>query len=199
MSGKRRLIFTVPKGPETHYRDIQGGYVGKIWAPLFHAYGYYLPKSAFDDRQSMAQRDKDLTANSYSALQTVIIQNLTLIPLGGKAVLLNLVGSVLWAESESLFAYWDGHVTFGSSHMMAHFCGYSLATILLKKKTRTVWSLPMVAMAVFTFAQYFSWWRRDGFAVCSPLNRMYVDHRTDHLAHVGGIVAGVLTAWLSQR
>ena len=83
--------------------------------------------------------------------------------------------------------------------MMAHFCGYSLATILLKRKLSiSIWSLPMVVMAVDIFVEFFGAWRQDGFAVCSPVNRMFVNHRVDHFAHMGGIVAGVLTAWLTR-
>ena len=191
---RRALIFNVAPGKELHYRKIKGGYVGKRWAPLFHAYGYYLPRATEEHPDAV---DKRLTFFSEEALKQVLYQNLIMLPLGVNAVLFNMIGSVLWAESESYFAYWDGYVSFGSSHLTAHWIGYGLATLLIKKGL-TIWTLPLLLWAVKILYEFFTAWKHDGYHVTSDKsNRGHF--RTDHLAHMGGVVAGALSAWVTRK
>ena len=189
---RRALVFNVPPGREVHYSKIKGEYIGKLYAPLFHAYGYYLP---LDGEEDPVGTDKHLKEISKEGLRLVLYENLLLLPLGVNAVLFNIIGSVLWAESESYFAYWDGHVSFGSSHMTGHWIGYSFATLMLKKGL-SFWTLPLLLFAVKHFFDFFSLWKHDGFKVTGEL---VSDFRTDHLAHMGGVVAGALTAWVTRK
>ena len=197
---RRALVFTVPQGRELHYLKIKphtgehGDYVGRRWAPFFHAYGYYLPR---EGNRNPEELDTSLKRKSKHALEHALYENLVMLPLGVNAVLFNMIGSVLWAESESYFAYWDGHVSFGSSHLTAHWIGYGLATLLIKKGL-TIWTLPLLLWAIRTLIEFFFMWKNDGFKVTSANDGMS-DFRTDHLAHMGGIVAGVLTAWVTRK
>ena len=116
----RRLIFTVPSGDETHYWKIKGGKeetVGKVWAPLFHAYSYYLPKAKVPQRL-WKRVDDNLTAASIGNLKHALMNMMFLAPMGPNRMIMNLLGSVGFAELESTFAYLDGNVSFGSSHTM---------------------------------------------------------------------------------
>ena len=129
-------------------------------------------------------------------MKYVLYENLVMLPLGVNAVLFNMIGSVLWAESESYFAYWDGHVSFGSSHMAGHWIGYGLATLMLKKGL-SFWTLPLLLWAVKVLYDFVGMWRHDDYHVTSKDTTS--DFRTDHLAHMGGVVAGALTAWVTRK
>ena len=191
---RRALVFNVPKGRETHYSKIKGEYLGRRWAPFFHAYGYYLPREGDRNPKNV---DLSLKRRSKHALERVLYRNLVMLPLGVNAVLFNMIGSVLWAESESYFAYWDGHVSFGSSHLTAHWAGYGLATLWIKKGL-TIWTLPLLLWALELFIEFFFMWKNDGFKIASDFDDMSA-FRTDHLAHMGGIVAGGITALLTKN
>ena len=194
---RRSLIFTVPPGKELHYSKIQGEILGKVWAPLFHAYGYYLPKANVP-AEDQAYVNVELTENSEKALVTGALEHLLLwVALGRNPALISLIGGVVWAESESLFAYWDGHVTFGSSHVSAHCIGYGLTSIFMKKGF-SKWSLPFILVAATILTDFLGVWASDGFAVTSDKPHG-LPHRVDHLAHIGGIVVGMLTAWLTKN
>ena len=193
---RRALVFTVPQGRELHYLAFHGEYLGRRWAPFFHAYGYYLPKInvPISDEDHV---DHVLKEQSKSALKTngkLLI--LLLLALGRNRALIGLIGGILWAEMESGFAYWDGHVTFGSSHVISHSCGYGIVSMMLQKKL-TIWMLPFLIYSVPLFYEFVGWWKRDGFGVVGSA-RGY-QHRTDHLAHIGGIVAGGITALLTKN
>ena len=113
---RRRLLFTVPPGDEMHYWKIKGGKeetVGKVWAPLFHAYSYYLPKAKVPKRL-WKRVDDNLTAASIGNLKHALMNMMFLAPMGPNRMIMNLLGSVGFAELESTFAYLDGHVSFGS-------------------------------------------------------------------------------------
>ena len=194
--GSRALVFSVPKGLEEHYSKINGKYVGRIWAPFFHAYGYYLPtiNIPLSDQDRV---DNELKEQSLEQLRANGIQLMLLwLALGGNRALIGLIGGILFAEMESYFAYWDGHVTFGSSHVIAHSIGYGLVSMMLQKKL-TVWMLPFVIFTTPIFFGFVSWWARDNFNVVGEA-RGY-PHRIDHLAHIGGIVAGAITALLTKN
>ena len=126
---RRRLVFTIPKDVETHYSEIKGEYIGKIWNPLYHAYSYYLPAESSHENVRKSDND-ELTGKSIRNLKVAMASMILLSPMGTNAMLINVLGSVLWAESESIFAKWDGHVSFGSSHLMAHTWGFGIAAIL---------------------------------------------------------------------
>ena len=130
---RRRLIFTVPPGDETHYWKIKGGKentVGKVWAPLFHAYSYYLPKDKIPQRL-WKRVDDNLTAASIGNLKHALMNMMFLAPMGPNRMIMNLLGSVGFAELESGFAYLDGNVSFGSSHTMGHTWGFGLVSLVL--------------------------------------------------------------------
>ena len=96
----RRLIFTVPSGDETHYWKIKGGKeetVGKVWAPLFHAYSYYLPKDKVPQRL-WKRVDDNLTAASIGNLKHALMNMMFLAPMGPNRMIMNLLGSVGFAE-----------------------------------------------------------------------------------------------------
>ena len=208
---RRALVFTVPKGLEEHYLNIKpryaipqyglglegskhGMYVGRIWAPFFHAYGYYLPTINVLDTDRV---DNELKEQSLDSLRANGIQLMLLwLALGGNRALIGLIGGILFAEMESYFAYWDGHVTFGSSHVIAHSIGYGLVSMMLQKKL-TIWMLPFVIFTTPIFFGFVSWWARDNFNVVGEA-RGY-PHRIDHLAHIGGMVAGAITALLTKN
>ena len=118
---RRALIFTVPKGKEIHYSKIQGPIIGSVWAPLYHSYGYYMPANTSRDPDG---ENTTLKLNSKLGLGSALLTVLTCAAFGVKPLIRAAVGGVLWAESESAFATWDGHVTFGSSHVSAHAGGF---------------------------------------------------------------------------
>ena len=125
-------------------------------------------------------------------------------PMGTNAMLINVLGSVLWAESESIFAKWDGHVSFGSSHLMAHTWGFGIAAILKmlwNLKRFRWWLLSLVPFALASLGGiggFVKWWAEDGFGVVSDV-RPFGLHRTDHMAHMGGIVVGVVNGLLNSN
>ena len=197
---RRRLIFDVPPGHELHYSKIppNTGYLGSRWAPLFHAYGYYIPTANVTvDRQ--AGVNHLLIENSKSGLLIAAVLNLFLwLGLDANSALISVTGGLLWAELESAFAYWDGHVTFGSSQVSAFATGYGLTSIFMKKRF-SWWNLPFIALAAPTLYVFLRDWAKDGFAVVSKETYCCTPHRIDHLAHIGGMVAGLTTAWLTKN
>ena len=220
---RRALVFTVPKGKEEHYLRIPRRYalpprfaipgleahfkfstqmyVGRRWAPFFHAYGYYLPTINVPLR-IQDHINKKLKEQSLDSLRATGIQLMLLwLALGGNRALIGLIGGILFAEMESYFAYWDGHVTFGSSHVTAHSIGYGLVSMMLQKKL-TIWMLPFLIYTTPLFYTFVTWWARDGFKVVgSGIYRPggHSLHRVDHLAHIGGMVAGAITALLTKN
>ena len=196
-TNRRALVFTVPQGRELHYLKFKGEYLGRRWAPFFHAYGYYLPTvNVLSDRDGV---DRDLKRQSADNLINNGIEHLLLwLALGGNRALIGLIGGILWAEMESAFAYWDGHVTFGSSHVTAHFIGYGIVSMMMQKRL-TIWMLPFVTFNVLNLKFFIEKWWQDGFAVVSKVNAPGIQHRTDHLAHIGGLVAGGITALVTKN
>jgi len=195
---RRALVFSVPKGLEEHYSKINGKYVGTIWAPFFHAYGYYLPTinvpSSHQDHINKKLKEQSLDSLRATGIQLMLLW----LALGGNRALIGLIGGILFAEMESYFAYWDGHVTFGSSHVMAHSIGYGLVSMMLQKKL-TMWMLPFVIFSTPTFYNFVTMWAADDFNVVSKGSVGDIWHRIDHVAHIGGIVAGAITALLTKN
>jgi hypothetical protein len=198
---RRALIFDVPPGRELHYSKIHGEYLGTRWAPLFHAYGYYLPITNVPFGERSQVHDVLERNSKFVALETFLVHP-TLLYLAFKdlnPVLFGLIGGVVWAEVESYFAYWDGHVTFGSSHVTAHLAGYGLTKILMKRfKGFSWWMILYIAYCLFIVFTFARQWGHDGFAVTGEENNPDYPHRIDHLAHIGGLLAGAFTAWLTS-
>ena len=134
---RRALVFDVPKGKEMHYSKIKGPILGYVWAPLYHGYGYYMPANTSSDP---VNDDITLKRNSKLNLRDNLLTVLSCAAFGVKPLIQVAIGAVLWAELESAFATWDGHVTFGSSHLGAHAMGFyiwSAIRTLLKGKFTT--------------------------------------------------------------
>ena len=192
---RRALIFTVPKGKEVHYSKIKGPIIGSVWAPLYHSYSYYMPANTSRDPDG---ENTTLKLNSKLGLGSALLTVLTCAAFGVKPLIRAAVGGVLWAESESAFATWDGHVTFGSSHVSAHAGGFfvwSAIRELLKGKYSTSRLLVLAALSVFSLPEILvdlDMWAGDGFG---PVGSFHI-HRVDHVAHIGGILTGFLNAHL---
>ena len=124
---RRALIFAVPKGKETHYSKIQGPIIGSVWAPLYHAYGYYMPGNTSPDAIHENARLKE---NSKDGLMAALATVLSCAVFGVKPLIRAAVGGVLWSEFESAFATWDGHVTFGSSQLDSHAAAFYVFSAL---------------------------------------------------------------------
>ena len=197
---RRALVFTVPKRNEVHYSKIQGPILGRVWAPLYHAYGYYMPSVSSTDP---VNDDITLKRNSILNLRDSFITILSCAAFGIKPLIQVAIGAVMWAEFESAFATWDGHVTFGSSHLGAHAMGFyiwSAVRILLKGKFTTArlpFFLLVAGLSYFSVPAFFEFvgqWIRDDF---SPVGEFHL-HRMDHVAHIGGILTGFLNAHFLQ-
>ena len=191
---RRELLFNVPPGNERPYWLIPSEHlVGRVYAPLYHGYGYYMDARVFtpDSKQHI---DEKLTRQTYGGLlDSAILHALSL--LWGQRSALKLVGtSVLFAELESYFAVnVENSVSFGSSHLSATAQGYILAKWLQSKK-RSMWQdLAMLyALALSGYMGYL--WAQDGFAATGEIRKSLV-HRVDHVAHIGGLLTGVLSAY----
>ena len=57
---RRKLLFDIPKGPEVPYWKIKGRILGEVWAPLYHAYSYYMPASAPRVNRDIEWHDRKL-------------------------------------------------------------------------------------------------------------------------------------------
>ena len=199
---RRRLVkdarFGIADGPEEHYLDIRargGKIVGKVDAPLFHSYTYYMPENPDKEYRFPHNDDgwfKDhLTSMAYMA--TFV---------GPSHAVACFLGMYTWAETESLFArYVANAVTFGRSHVDFFICGYGLGVV-----GQT--SLPTSLLAAWYYGfqddlsvwEGFLWWQRDGFPLVSSLNSSAYSFRVDHFAHIGGIVAGFfLSRYVSRN
>ena len=204
---RRRLLFNVPPGKEQHYSKIQGRILGSVWAPIYHSYGYYMPANAFPpgERDDL---DKMLTRNSWDGVKFVVIQVLPNILFGWPAVWRSVVGGLIWAESESLFATWDGHVTFGSSHVAAHLSGFYLysAISFLFSSTHIINKIIVVLVGYFASSfeilqDFLGAWYRDDFGAVSKYElgdkKGSLGHRIDNVAHIGGILTGMINAYFA--
>ena len=200
---RRRLIFNIPPGKEEHYSKIQGGILGPVWAPLYHSYSYYMPANNvrqphFLINQSLWNRS---TEGAWFALFAVLVTGV----FGWNALIRAAVGSVVWSEAESVFATWDGHVTFGTSHITAHAGGFFLFSavreILTSKKLSWLRIL-LLGLSFVTLPDlivFVGIWVRDGFSPVSvPVSKGMV-HRIDNVAHIGGILTGFLNAYFLKN
>ena len=189
---RRRLLFNIPKGREKPYWEIPEEYlVGRVWAPIYHGYGYYMDSRGFQDPETM---DQFLKKQSRIALaDTTLHHALTYLAWGPRSAL-KLVGtSVLFAELES---YWAVHqekaVSFGSSHTSAAATGYNLTRWVLAKR-KTIWQHIAALYSLLPLSLFVLMWVHDGFGVTGSVRKY---HRVDHVAHIGGVVVGALSASL---
>jgi hypothetical protein len=200
---RRRLIFNVPPGNEQHYSRIQGRILGSVWAPIYHGYGYYMPASVFPPREH-ADVNSRLTDASWNNLKSVFISMLPMILFGWPALWRSVVGGLIWAESESLFATWDGHLSFGSSHVGAHLSGFYLYSTIRTLFSSTDWFYKIFVVLVGYFVAWdhiqdmVGAWIRDDFGPVSKYvhgdRKGPLGHRVDHVAHIGGLVTGMINA-----
>jgi hypothetical protein len=200
---RRRLIFNVPPGKEQHYSKIDGRILGSVWAPIYHSYGYYMAATAFPPGDG-DDVDMRLKRNSWDGLKGTFFSLLPNILFGWPAFWRSIVGSLIWAESESLFATWDGHVTFGTSHVTAHLAGFYLYSAIrsLFSSTHILGKIFVVLLGYFTvwdvITDYVGAWMRDDFAPVSKYEHgdrvRTLGHRIDHVAHIGGILTGMINA-----
>ena len=196
----RRLVkdarFGIADGPEEHYLDIRargGKIVGKVDAPLFHSYTYYMPYDP--DKDYHFPHNDGWFKDHLTELAKMAAF------VGPSHAVACFLGMYTWAETESLFArYVAKAVTFGRSHVDFFICGYGLGLV---GKT----SLPTSLLAAWYYGlnpdvsvwEAFLWWQRDGFALVSP-SAYLGSHRVDHFAHIGGIVAGFfLSRYVSRN
>jgi len=201
---RRKLLFDIPKGPEVPYWKIKGRIVGEVWAPLYHAYSYYMPASARTvNKPGMVDFwDRKLKKLTRDNLQFCAYLSLPWLLVGWKPFLKLLAGGIVWSELESMFSYWDSNgdvVSFGSSHFMFYAIGYLYGQMWVRRKKKyDTQMLFMFAGSAFlgydTLYPAFFQWREAGYKATDPLEFLDEEHampfRTDHVAHVGGFLAG---------
>ena len=198
---RRRLVFDVPKGKEQHYSEIPKGHLlGSVNAPLFHSYSYYMPAAAFAPSLHK-EVDEKLKLQTWVNYKQNALLMLPILLFGWKSVWRSIVGGLVWAESESAFASWDGHVTFGSSHISGHLVGftlYSAIRLLFNNKASMPFKMLIGVLGLVTgswqTAYFFlsQWAGHDNFSAVGDWGFI---HRVDNVAHVGGILTGMLNAF----
>ena len=203
---RRKLLFDIPKGPEVPYWKIKGRIIGEVWAPIYHAYSYYMPAKHFRDKGDSDDRidviDRGMKRHSRDSLQFCAYLSLPWLLVGWKPFLKLLVGGIAWSELESMFSYWDSNgdvVSFGSSHFMFYAIGYLYGQMWVRRKKKyDTQMLVMFAASAFlaydTLYPAFFQWKEAGYKATDSLESLddiYANHfRTDHVAHVGGFLAG---------
>ncbi len=198
---RRKLLFDLPKGPEVPYWKIKGRIVGEVWAPLYHAYSYYMPASArtVNNPGMVEFYDRKLKKLTRDNLQFCAYLSLPWLLVGWKPFLKLLAGGIVWSELESMFSYWDSNgdvVSFGSSHFMFYAIGYLYGQIWVRRKKWDTQMLVMGAGSAFlaydTLYPAFFQWKEAGYKATDPLESLNegMPFRTDHAAHVGGFLAG---------
>jgi hypothetical protein len=193
---RRRLIFNVPAGKEQHYSKIKGSIAGRVWAPLYHGYGYYLPASLADKWDDA--RMKQASINNAIKAAVLVATNAAF---GWKSMAKAGVGGIVWAEAESIFATWDGHVTFGTSHIMGHAAGFFLVNAIREMLARkSSWKrISFIAvlgyLSVDIVYDFVKVWARGGF---SPVSGSKLPHRVDNVAHIGGLLTGALNGYYAS-
>jgi len=211
---RRKLLFDIPKGPEVPYWKIKGRIIGEVWAPIYHAYSYYMPASARTVNRdpeglsrsydvSVERWDRKMKRLTRDNLQFCAYLSLPWLLVGWKPFLKLLVGGIAWSELESMFSYWDSNgdvVSFGSSHFMFYAIGYLYGQMWVRRKKKyDTQMLVMFAASAFlaydTLYPAFFQWKEAGYKATDPLETLDDIHydwpfRTDHAAHVGGFLAG---------
>ena len=192
---RRKLIFNIPRGAERPYWQIPDQFLlGKVWAPIYHGYGYYI-----DGR--LIQRTHGVTAQSvhnqlslqaqYGLAESALIHALSF-AWGTKSALKLAATSVLFSELESYWAvHMENAVSFGSSHSIATAAGHILTKFMQTKKPTWLQILAVI-IAAFESGTYLLFWAKDGFKAVGELGKI---HRVDHVAHIGGMITGALSAY----
>ena len=200
---RRRLVkdarFGIPDGPEEHYRDIRarGGKIrGKVEAPLFHSYTYYMPENSDVSEEQWTNFDNQ-PSYFWDVFKAQMLELAKITALVGPShAAACFIGMYVFAESESLFAYYIAKaVTFGSSHVDFFIHGYCLGLVSTPKTSKFTACLltwlngPDVANEVWH-------WADAGFALFR--SGPYL-HRIDNLSHIGGLIAGFFWARYVSR
>jgi hypothetical protein len=201
---RRRLVFDVPKGKEQHYSEIPANEIlGSVTAPLYHSYSYYMPSKAFPPSQ-WREVDEKLKLQTWINYKQVALLMLPILLFGWTSVWRSLVGGVAWAEAESMFATWDGHVTFGPSHVSGHLVGFTMykfirlifsskGSMAFKFLTGVLGLLAGTWQTAYRF--YHIWADHSNFGAVGDPGLI---HRVDNVAHIGGILTGMLNAHYTQ-
>jgi hypothetical protein len=197
---RRRLVFEVPKGKEQHYSEIPKGHLlGSVNAPLFHSYSYYMPAAAFAPSLHK-EVDEKLKLQTWINYKQNALLMLPILLFGWTSVWRSIVGGVAWAEAESMFASWDGHVTFGSSHVSGHLVGFTLykfIRLIFSSKGSIAFKtlIGVLGLLVGTWKTayrfYHIWAAHSNFGAVGDVGLI---HRVDNVAHIGGILTGMINA-----
>ena len=195
---RRKLLFNIPPGNEKPYWQIPPQFLlGKVWAPIYHGYGYYIDGRTIVPSAGVTVQSvhNQLTTQAQVGLaETTLIHALSL-AWGTKSALKLAATSVLFSEFESYWAvHMEDSVSFGSSHSLATATGHILMNFLLTKKP-TVFQYITVIAATLQLGQFSFLWFKDGFMPVGATGKLNPYHRVDHVAHIGGMLTGALSAY----
>ena len=210
---RRRLVFDVPEGREVAYWKIPKEQIlGYVWAPFYANWAYHLPTynvpQADRARVDFLLKTSAWTTNILNLLYTAPWLYLRKF----KTFFTIFGGGVLWVELESMFSNWDSEgkaVTFGGSGYTNYAVGFMLGWGYRhfgwwKKLSGFKFVgiiIAMLATANLAFSSLRSW-AKSGFKafvsedVMKATNQFkLVPHRMDNVAHVGGLVLGLIAAY----
>ena len=192
---RRKLLFNIPPGNEKPYWQIPPQFLlGKVWAPIYHGYGYYIDGRTIVPSAGVTVQSvhNQLTTQAQVGLaETTLIHALSL-AWGTKSALKLAATSVLFSELESYWAvHMENAVSFGSSHSIATAAGHILLKFMLTKKP-TWLQIFAAVVASFQFGTFGFMWIKHGFKAVGPAGKI---HRMDHVAHIGGMLTGALSAY----
>ena len=195
---RRKLLFNIPPGNERPYWQIPPQYLlGKVWAPIYHGYGYYMDGRMIQPSFGVTAQSvhNKLATQAQLGLAETTIFHLMALAWGYKSALKLAATSVLFSEFESYWAvHMEDSVSFGSSHSLATATGHILMSFFLTKKP-TVFQIITVIAATFNFGTFGYMWFQDGLKAVGPTGKVNPYHRVDHVAHIGGMLAGALSSY----
>ena len=193
---RRKLIFNIPPGNERPYWQIPPQYLlGKVWAPIYHGYGYYMDGRLIQPSVGVTAQsvDKKLTLQAQLGLLETVLRHALSFAWGTKSALKLAATSVLWSEFESYWAvHMENAVSFGTSHSVATATGHALTKFSLTKNRTTFQWIAMI-VALLQLGMFGTWWIKDGLQPVGPGGKR--PHRVDHVAHIGGMLVGALSAF----
>ena len=158
----RALVFNVPKGNEVHYSKIQGKILGKVRAPLYHSYSYYVPANKFPQRMHTAAHimlEEPQHRDSLGALVIVVWVDLVL------AMRFRWRGLV-WSRIHVCHVGWARHV------WILPYCGPCVGVLCVCSAQIVDAKNDLVDANRAGFARAYPSWR--GFRVCERLVQIRV-------------------------
>ena len=192
---RRKLLFNIPPGAEKPYWRIPKRYLlGRVYAPLYHGYGYYMDGREISPGIGVTAQSvhNKLATQAQLGLAETTIFHLMALAWGYKSALKLAATSVLFSELESYWAvHMENAVRFGSSHSIATAAGHILLKFMLTKKP-TWLQIFAAVVASFQFGTFGYLWIKHGFKAVGPAGKI---HRMDHVAHIGGMLTGALSAY----